>query len=190
MTMVVSLSDSNVVKNITQAWVEKFIIGENICPFAKRPWEAGKWEIVDFQERDFEKLLTTCETYIKEFNKKNLDTSLIVTSAYKGDFYDYLDLTSMLEGALKNFGLQDEMQLVAFHPEFCFEGEQMDSRANFVNRSPYPLIHLLRSAEMNRIVDKHGVAIGEEISLANGEFLNSLSEEEFQRRVLDLLILE
>ena len=84
-------------------------------------------------------------------------------------------------------GHLEEVQMIVFHPEFRFEGEAKNARGNYVNRSPYPTLHILKKAAMDEIVAAHGEEIGLELSMNNNTFLSSLNEKEFEVKILSYI---
>ncbi len=161
-----------------ETWLIDVIIGLNLCPFAKDPFERGKIKIeispIISEEDIWEKTLEQIEFLEKNLN---LSTTLLAFPKSPISFYDLYDLTSNLEHMLENKDIP--YQIVAFHPEFKFEDTSKDDPINFVNRSPYPLIHILRSSEMNEVIKNKN--IGKIINQTNEKTLNSLSNKDKQK---------
>ncbi len=176
------------VATLTQKWVEDVVIGLNLCPFARPSWNKGHWEISLVSGNDHIKLIDAAIAKIKasveDMRQSSNENLLLVFPECSDDFIPFLNLCSIIELEMDILGLLNDVQMVVFHPHFRFEGEDEDARGNFVNRSPYPMIHLLKKASMDAVVEKFGEAIGEEVSLKNNEVLCALSDEEFQKKVL------
>lgn len=173
------------VKSAILSWFEKVIIDLNLCPFAKGPWDEGSYIIEVSDQVEFPKRLDQAINHITKnfFENERLETSFLVFPNCHENFIKFYNFSAMLEEKIREKGLSDLVQVVAFHPEFRFEGEKASSRGNVVNRSPYPLIHFLKTRSMDEIVKKYGEDIGVEISLKNKLVLESLNDEEFQERV-------
>ncbi len=165
-------------QNKIEKWLKDVIIGLNLCPFAKDPFEKNKIriEISTTQHEDNIWKKTLDEIDLLEKNK-NLSTTLLCFPKSNISFYDLnylvLNLEKMLE--VKNI----PYQVVAFHPEFKFNDTTADNRVNYVNRSPYPLIHILREEEMNKVIKDE--TIGEKINHQNEKTLNELPEHLFNQ---------
>ena len=164
-----------------RTWVEEVIIGLNLCPFAKDPWKNG---LIRFQasiETHEEKML---QVFLDELNElqmhkpSDISTTLICFTQYQGDFNEFYDLVGSCEAILEDLGLDDFFQLVAFHPEFQFNNLCPSDKANLVNCSPVPIIHIIRKVEIAQVIK--GMDDGEKISLANEKRLLELSIDELK----------
>lgn len=82
-------------------------------------------------------------------------TSLLIITEGLEDFNEYLDIIYALEAALMADGLDEEIQVASFHPEYTFEGTQKDHLENYTNRSPYPMIHFLKVDEVAKAIASH-----------------------------------
>lgn len=140
----------------TQAWLSSIIITHNICPFAKREQERGSIRFSVDQHSDIEaclmNLMQECERLDSDTNIET--TLLIYANAFKS-FDDYLDYLEIAETLLYEQGYEGIYQLASFHPDYCFEGSKLDDPANYTNRSPYPLLHLLRETSIDRAVSSY-----------------------------------
>ncbi len=158
-----------------KSWLEKTIIGLDICPFTSRPYLAGKILIEDLpgnSEHDFLNSLNSFQA------QKKFETILMVFPDWKVSFREFYDFSEDCAELLYTLKLEDEFQLVAFHPEFCFEGLELSDRANLVNSSPLPLIHLLRKIDLDVI--NLSAKDAEAMSFGNAKKLESMSEAEIQ----------
>lgn len=171
-------------KEILKFWIEEVIIGLNLCPFAKIPYEKGLLEINICvfleEEKRTHYLLDTLERVLIhpeiEYN------AIVAFPRVLDDFYDFNDWVGFLEDLIKKQKLPIEVQLVAFHPDFRFgeEEEQVHPRAHLVNSSPYPAIHLLKSKAIEGVIKNP--KDGEKISKQNEEKLKALSVDELKAR--------
>jgi hypothetical protein len=158
-------------------WLEKTIIGLDLCPFTRRPYLEGKILIEELSGRE------TAEAQNQFLNSLNLfqaqvkfETVLLVYSQWKTTFKDFYEFLEDCENQLISLNLDNEFQLVAFHPEFCFEGLPFSDRANLVNSSPLPLIHILKINDLELI--NLSMKEARAMSFENAKKLESLSEEQ------------
>lgn len=116
--------------------------------------------------------------HLQQSTPTNVSTTLLVFNKCQVDFLDFSDFVGLCEELLEEAGLLEHFQLVTFHPGFYFENTNEDDVENFVNRSPYPIIHILRNAEIEMAKSR---STGLDISLKNSEKLKSLSTVEIQK---------
>jgi len=137
----------------SKAWVEQIIIGLNFCPFAKKEMVNNAiYYHVSTHKKLKEALIEVIEQCHFLKNNPSLETSLIVYSQSFKDFNQYLDLVDYANGLLIEQGFEGEFQLASFHPEYCFADADFDDAANFTNRSPYPMLHLIREQSMAKVL--------------------------------------
>ena len=137
----------------TQTWLKTIIIEYSICPFAKRELDRGSIRFCIDHDTEIESRLLNL---MLECDRLNIDTSiettlLIYDSAFTA-FDDYLDFLELAETLLIEQNYEGVYQLASFHPDYCFEGAKQDDPANYTNRSPYPMLHLLRETSIERAV--------------------------------------
>ncbi len=137
----------------TKQWLEEIIIGLNFCPFAKKEfvnntirYHKSKAEQV---KPALHELIEQCR-YLQAHDE--LETTLIIYSEGFRSFDRYLDLVDYGNDLLAESGFEGIFQLASMHPEYCFDGEDYDDASNFTNRSPYPIIHIIREASMARVL--------------------------------------
>ncbi len=175
----------------TQAWVENVVIDLNLCPFAQPSWGLGFWDISTLEGNDHMELIkgsiSMIEETVKNMLEGPLENQLIVMPECLDEFLPFLNLCSIIEMELEHSGALDSVQMVVFHPQFRFEGESVDDRGNYVNRSPYPTIHILKKDSIDKALSKLNDNIGEVVSFKNKETLNGLSDEDFKEKVLSYL---
>ncbi len=137
-------------------WVEDFVLHYKLCPFAHQPVSKGLVRWVLFTGDDLRALadvfLAEC-ALLGELSPAETETTLIVLESALQDFEDYLDYTAFLEEMLEAAGYEDLVQLATFHPAYRFEGEAAGDPSQYTNRSPFPMIHLLRVEQVARAVD-------------------------------------
>lgn len=140
----------------TRRWIDRVVVGENLCPFARAV--LPRLRIVVSEARDLEGLLGDITAELQRLVDTSpavLPTTIVVTPAMLARFHDYLDALALIEAALDATGLVGELQVASFHPSYRFADASADDPANYTNRSPYPMFHLLREAEVSRAVDAH-----------------------------------
>jgi hypothetical protein len=160
-------------------WLEETIIGLDLCPFARKPFLEGK---VLVKELPGQSPFEAQNQFLDALNffqaQKNFETALLVYPDWEIPFPEFYEFSQDCEGLLIDMDLQDEFHLVAFHPEFCFEGLDPSDRANLVNSSPLPLIHILRFHDLE-VLNLSGKE-AEKMSFGNTKKLNTLNEAELR----------
>lgn len=140
----------------TRAWVDEAVIGLNLCPFAKAVQAKGQVRYVHSDDTDPEDLLNTlCEElqFLAKADPDEVDTTLIVHPRVLDDFLDYNDFLELADQAVEDMGLEGVLQVASFHPRYQFEGTEPEDVSNASNQSPYPTLHLLREASVDRAVE-------------------------------------
>jgi hypothetical protein len=137
----------------TKQWIDEVIIGLNFCPFAKKEFANNT---IFYYGTDTEQLKSALTILLEQcvyLNKTPMvETSLIIFSEGFRRFERYLDLVDAANVLLINNGFEGVFQLATMHPEYCFADECFDSASNFTNRSPYPMLHIIREASMERVL--------------------------------------
>jgi hypothetical protein len=137
----------------TQAWIEQVVVALNFCPFAKKELISNSihYDVCSQSgiKPTLHKLSILCS--LLQENDQIATGLLILTPGFRG-FDNYLDLVDRANELLYSSGYEGIFQLASFHPEYCFGGEDFDDAANYTNRSPYPMLHLIREAEMTRVL--------------------------------------
>ena len=161
-------------------WLEKVIIGLNLCPFATLPYKNGLVRLIENEstlESDQLSFFLDELEHLQQTKPSELSTTLIVFSKDQNDFFDFNDFVGLCEDMLIESGLEEHFQLIAFHPEFLGENEDPNHRSHWVGRSPFPILHILRNSEIEMALVSNKDLIS--IPLDNEEKLLSLSESEF-----------
>ena len=139
----------------TRKWIEEIVIGLGLCPFAAK---------VYFEDRINFKVGSVLEPaeLFSQFNEEiqgivdgACDTSIIILNDDPEDFQDYLDLLEVLRNTLKKDELNEKVQLASFHPKFQFENADPNDIENYTNRSPFPLIHILKVEDVAQAIENH-----------------------------------
>ncbi len=150
--MPASPDDAGLIKH-TQNWLRDIVIGHGLCPFAKAEHDAGTIRYAVIRDDDLqsqaEDILTACAALDA---RKNIETTLLIFPAGLSGFEDYLSLIDLAVDALKAAGYEGVYQLASFHPDYRFAGSESDDPANYTNRSPYPVVHILREASVEKAI--------------------------------------
>lgn len=138
-------------------WVKEWVVAENICPFANKVIAEQSLRISccgsEVDETATRFLLQEL-ALIYESSEKEISTSLLVFPNLFADFDDYLDFLADAENLLEEAGLVGQLQIASFHPHYCFQGVDETAVSNYTNRSPYPLLHLIREQQLEEAL-KH-----------------------------------
>ena len=140
----------------TRRWIERAVIGLNLCPFAKAVVAKGQVRYVLSDATTPETLLETLGAellHLRDTPAAEIDTTLIVHPRVLADFLDYNDFLDDADALVEQLGLDGGLQVASFHPQYRFAGSSEDDIANFTNRSPWPTLHLLREDSVARAVE-------------------------------------
>ncbi|HQC95798.1 MAG TPA: DUF1415 domain-containing protein [Aquabacterium sp.] len=139
----------------TRAWVDRAVIGLNLCPFAKAPQVKGLVRYVVSLAEDPAALLADLITELErlaERKAEQLETTLLIHPRVMVDFADYNDFIEVAEDTVAELNLEGVLQVASFHPQYQFEGTEPDDVTNATNRSPYPTLHLIREDSIDKAV--------------------------------------
>ena len=171
-----------------QEWLREFVVGLNLCPFARPLLGDPALRIALCEETDEAALRAV---FLRELDllqgstEQEIATRLLVFPRALGDFDAYLDFFAVAQELLVDAGLEGLVQLATFHPRYRFSGEAPDAASHYSNRSPYPIIHLLREAMVSRVLEDF--ANPERIPERNIALLNVLGVAELERRCQAIL---
>jgi hypothetical protein len=147
--------DTEAVIAATRDWLEKAVIGLGLCPFAKAVHARGQIRYVVSASRTpdalVEDLMAELRT-IEAADPETVATTLLVHPGVLADFGDYNDFLDIADALLDELGLAGVIQIASFHPQYRFAGTRRDAIENYTNRSPYPMLHLLREASVEKAV--------------------------------------
>ncbi len=140
----------------TQRWLETVVIALNLCPFARRALDRGgvRFAVTDAQDTE-----TLLEALLGELDfldaPSEIETTLLIHPEVLQEFYAYNDFLSIVEVALETTSRHGVYQVASFHPEYQFAGTSPADAENYSNRSPYPMLHILRESSITRAVETH-----------------------------------
>ncbi|MFK5913425.1 MAG: DUF1415 domain-containing protein [Woeseiaceae bacterium] len=150
-----SESDADIITQ-TKAWLSNVIIAHNYCPFAKQVIKSDRVRYQIIHETEFNSLL---ESVMKEClwleENAGTETTLIIFPSNLHDFNAFLDRLHLAEQLLTAQGYDGTYQIASFHPEYVFQGSELDDAANYTNRSPFPMFHLLREASLEKAIENY-----------------------------------
>lgn len=139
----------------TREWIEKAVIGLNLCPFAKAVYIKNQVRFVVSTAKHLDGLLEDLDReldFLAATDPNEVDTTLLIHPTLLPDFLDFNDFLQLAEAAVEEHELEGVIQIASFHPQFQFEGTQPDDMGNYTNRAPFPTLHLLREASIARAV--------------------------------------
>jgi hypothetical protein len=139
----------------TQHWLERAVIGLNLCPFAKSVFVKKQVRYALTAADTADELLAELEnelTRLANTEPADLDTTLLIHPQAMSDFLDYHFFLGEVDALNRNLGFDGIFQIASLHPQYEFAGSEPDDIANFTNRSPYPTLHLLRESSIDRAV--------------------------------------
>ena len=175
-------SDAAGVIGATQAWLEKAVIGLNLCPFAKavHVHERIRYRVsaARLPARLLEDLMDELRA-LEAADPQRCETTLLIHPHVLGEFLDYNQFLARADDAVAELGLQGVIQIASFHPGYQFTDCGADDIENYTNRSPYPMLHLLREASVERAVTTHPDTTA--IYRSNIETLRRLGHEGWRR---------
>ena len=136
-------------------WIERAVIGLNLCPFAKAVYVKDQVRIVVSRARHLDGFLDDLDRellLLRDTPAEQVDTTLLVHPTLFPDFFVFNDFLDVVDEVVEEHELEGEIQVAPFHPAFQFEGTEPDDITNATNWAPYPTLHLLREASIDRAV--------------------------------------
>jgi len=160
-------------------WVEDLVVGLNLCPFAGRELVRDRVRFVVTESTTEKQLLAALETELALLDDDaSVETTLLIHPDVLQDFFDYNQFLDSAERLLAQTELEGVYQIASFHPDYQFAGTATDDAENYTNRSPYPLLHILREASLARSIAAYPDT--GKIPVRNIEQMKSLGREKLQ----------
>lgn len=149
-------SSASIIIKRTQAWLREVVIGFGFCPFAAKPFleEKIRYRVISGQELHTHPQLVVEEVAYLQAHPE-IETSLIIFEEAHQHFGSYWRMFQESEKRNKRKGFEGIFQLASFHPEYVFGDAQENDAANFTNRSPYPMIHIIREESLSKAIQYH-----------------------------------
>lgn len=138
----------------TQQWITSVVVGLNLCPFARRVVETNRirYRVSHAADsRGLLKVLTDELLVLTGTSMATVETSFLIHPDVLQDFYDYNDFLDQAELCIDRLDLEGVIQIASFHPQYQFADTSPDDLENYTNRSPYPMLHLLREESITRV---------------------------------------
>lgn len=170
--------DDDQVIAATRRWVERAVIGLNLCPFAKAVQTDERIRYVQSEARTPDELIADLQRELEtlaEATPEKIETTLLIHPHVLTDFLDYNDFLDVADGLVEALHLDGVLQVASFHPRYQFAGSGPDDVSNYSNRSPYPTLHLLREESIERAVE--AMPDAEKIYQRNIETLQRIGHE-------------
>ncbi|MCC2972392.1 DUF1415 domain-containing protein [Massilia sp. IC2-476] len=149
-------ADDDAIVAATRRWLEKAVIGLNLCPFAKSVYVKEQVRYVvsnaTTPEALLEQLMEELQ-YLSDTPAEQVDTTLLIHPFVLGDFEDYNEFLDVADAAVEDMQLDGELQVASFHPRYQFADTDVNDISNYTNRAPYPILHLLREDSIDRAVE-------------------------------------
>jgi uncharacterized protein len=166
----------------TRAWIEKAVLGLALCPFARAPYLSDRIRYSVSEQRSPEGLLQDLARELQALQDADpleCETTLLIHPWVLNNFAAYNEFLGDCEDAIERLGFEGELQVASFHPTYRFAGSGTNDIENYSNRSPYPMLHLLREASVARAVASfEGI---DDIGATNMETLRRLGHEGWRR---------
>ena len=160
-------------------WVEDVVVGLNLCPFAKRELVRNRVRFTVTEADTEEQLLMDIQDELELLNSdESVETTLLIHPNVLQDFYDYNQFQNYIDSLLEQLDLNGVYQIASFHPDYQFGGTDPDDVENYTNRSPYPMLHLIREESLEQAVASYPDP--DQIPERNIELLKSLGREKMQ----------
>lgn len=138
-------------EQLTREWVKQLVIGEGLCPFAHPVFD--RMPIHVSAENDLERVTQALMDLLQqmaEADPNELPTALFVSTHCLHDFHEYWHWVEICERLLQQMGYEGVLQLATFHPNYVFAGEDEDDMSHYTNRSPFPMLHIIREADIEQ----------------------------------------
>lgn len=171
-------ADDDEIVAATRRWLERAVIGLNLCPFAKAVYVKEQVRYVVSPARTPEELLETLMNELQDLadaDPEKTDTTLLIHPFVLNDFLDFNEFLDVADAAVEDMSLDGELQVASFHPDYQFADTDRNDISNYTNRAPYPILQLLREESIDRAVEAFPEA--EEIFEKNIETMEKLGHE-------------
>lgn len=152
------MNDQTNPEKLVWQWLDNVVIDLNLCPFAKKPRRQKQIRLVMATSQSLTALLDKFADelgHLANTPAEQTDTTLFVTQNELTDFDDYLDFLDECHRVNEELGYEGIFQLASFHPDYQFDGLAHDDKANLTNRSPLPIIHIIREKSVSRVLKNY-----------------------------------
>lgn len=167
---------------VVRCWIETFVIEFNLCPFVKSELVNNRVRFAVTEADSEEQLLATLQTELEILNNDvSVETTLLIHPQVLQDFYKYNEFLSVADSLLVEMKLEGVYQIASFHPDYQFGGTDPDDVENYTNRSPYPILHLLREDSLEKAIAKYPEV--DQIPIRNVELMLSMGRDNLKAMV-------
>ena len=143
------------IESVTR-WLQEVVIGLNFCPFAKRELLNNTVRFVESPSTTEAGLMQNLAHELTHLTQhREVETTLLIHPQVLQNFEEYNQFLNLADALIEEMGLLGEFQVASFHPDYQFANTEFDDAENYTNRSPYPLLHILREASLEAAIDKH-----------------------------------
>lgn len=164
----------------TRKWVEDVVVGYNLCPFAKRELVRNRVRFVVSEAETEDELLQALHSELQRLeDEPEIETTLLIHPGVLQDFGPYNEFLDAADGLLAYLDMEGVYQIASFHPDYQFAGTEPDAAENYTNRSPFPMLHLLREASLEAAIDSYPDV--DAIPGQNIRLMEKLGAEKMQR---------
>ena len=171
--------DESIILAVRQ-WVDTLVVGMNLCPFAKRELVKDRVRFISTEVTTEEELLVLLQAELELLNSDpSIETTLLIHPEVLQDFYDFNDFLNFTDHLLVEMDLEGVYQIASFHPDYQFGGTEPEDAENYTNRSPYPVLHLIREESLERAIASYPDV--NEIPERNIALMNELGSEKLQQ---------
>lgn len=142
----------------TKSWLEKVVIGLNLCPFASKPYLQNQIRFFVSNANNEIEILQDLEDELKflaKADKKQTETTVFILASALQEFYDYNQFLNFADSLLNQLNLVGDIQIATFHPNYQFGGTEPKDAENLTNRSPYPILHLIREESLEQALRRY-----------------------------------
>ncbi len=166
--------DDRIVRSVRR-WVETVVVGLNLCPFAKRELVKNRVRFVVTEATNEDQLLVALEAELDLLSSEaSVETTLLIHPGVLQNFYAYNQFLNSADALLQQMKLESIYQIASFHPEYQFAGTEQADVENYTNRSPYPMLHLIREESLERAIASYPDV--DSIPEQNKKLMKSLGE--------------
>lgn len=149
--------DEQIIADVEQ-WLDEVVIGLDLCPFAARPRREKRVRIAVSHATDDEALLNDLQAELERLSDTpaaELETTLLAIPNMLEDFADYNDFLDAVDLWVEQFGWEGDLQVASFHPQYQFADTEADDPGNLTNRSPWPLLHIIREESLEKAIEHY-----------------------------------
>ncbi|MBC7184189.1 MAG: DUF1415 domain-containing protein [Marinobacter sp.] len=170
----------------TRKWVEDVVVGYNLCPFAKRELVRSRVRFVVSDAETEDELLQALHSELQRLeDEPEIETTLLIHPGVLQAFGPYNEFLDAADGLLAYLEMEGVYQIASFHPDYRFAGTEPDAAENYTNRSPFPMLHLLREASLEAAIESYPDVDG--IPQKNIELMDELGAEKMREILANCL---